>query len=186
MPESTTRKSTPQAAATSFGLRWVALQLSLGEGNFHQASPCLQLDAAWMAAKGGVTTVIASGKGADALLQVVAGELRLQRLYASQTSQKTPHMHPALPAFSAGSLYVFPCALVPQAMTCGLCSAPPCHDTRISTQTSCNPLSQSSCYPHSLECHGCFQGKSLLMPSPTSWVSRLLPGRSSCYPYFSW
>eukprot|EP00891_Asterochloris_glomerata_P004462 jgi/Astpho2/4462/Aster-00071 len=34
-----------------------------------------KLDAAWMAAKGGVTTVIASGKGADALLQVVAGQL---------------------------------------------------------------------------------------------------------------
>ena len=33
----------------------------------------LQVDAAWKAAEGGVTTVIASGKGGDCILQTVAG-----------------------------------------------------------------------------------------------------------------
>ena len=54
-----------------------------------------------MAAKAGVTTVIASGKGADALLQVVAGELRLQRLHASQSHHNAFHMNPAFVASSA-------------------------------------------------------------------------------------
>jgi hypothetical protein len=36
----------------------------------------LQVDAAWIAAKGGVTTVIASGKGGDCLIQSVAGTPR--------------------------------------------------------------------------------------------------------------
>lgn len=34
---------------------------------------CVQLDAAWMAASAGVTTVIASGKEKDGVLQVTAG-----------------------------------------------------------------------------------------------------------------
>lgn len=72
-----------------------------------------------MAAKGGVTTVIASGKGADALLQVVAGELGPQRLRASQNSKKTLHMHAALLVSSAWCLP--PIALMPQIVTCGLC-----------------------------------------------------------------
>ena len=35
----------------------------------------VQVDAAWLAAKRGVTTVIASGKGGDSILKVVAGQL---------------------------------------------------------------------------------------------------------------
>lgn len=34
-----------------------------------------QVDAAWLAASKGVTTVIASGKGGDSVLKVVAGQL---------------------------------------------------------------------------------------------------------------
>ena len=95
---------------------WMVLQLCLRKGKSHCAVPCLQLDAAWMAAKGGVTTVIASGKGADALLQVVAGELGLQWLHALQTGQTMSHMHPA-PSGVVSVLYLRPSTVVPQAMT---------------------------------------------------------------------
>lgn len=112
-----------------------------------------------MAAKGGVTTVIASGKGADALLQVVAGERGPQWLHASQDDQKTLHMHPALMASSAWCLP--PIALVPQVVTCGLCRAHPGHDAGKSTQVYRNPrcLASPRAGP-TLGCHACSQALS--------------------------
>ena len=67
-----------------------------------------------MAAKAGVTTVIASGKGADALLQVVAGEQGPQWLHVSKCNGKTLNKHPALLTSSVWRLR--PSAIVPQAM----------------------------------------------------------------------
>lgn len=42
----------------------------------------LQVDAAWKAAEGGVTTVIASGKGGDCILQALAGVLLVPLIFS--------------------------------------------------------------------------------------------------------
>lgn len=46
----------------------------------------MQLDAAWMAASSGVTTVIASGKEKDGVLQVTAGVLTIHLLPCQSAS----------------------------------------------------------------------------------------------------